>query len=80
MARGVSSLLDLLFCYRVFHCVDRRVNFILIKESLQVSTKASVCIVVTVSSIFLTCAFVSLATNVYIRATVFSSANVYSLF
>lgn len=70
---SVSNFLDFLFCYGVFYCVDRRLNFILITESLKVSTKASVFVVVTVSSIVITSAFVNLPTNAYISATVFFS-------
>lgn len=75
---SVSKFLDFLFCYGVFYCVDRRLNFILITESLKVSTKASVFVVVTVSSIVLTSAFVNLPKNAYISATVFLSASDWS--
>ena len=75
---SVSKFLDFLSCYGVFYCVDRHLNFILIKVSLKVSTKASVFVVVTVSSIVLTSAFVNLPTNAYISVTVFFSASDWS--
>lgn len=73
----VTKFLELVSCYAVFHCVDRRLDFILITGSLKVSTKASISIVVEVSPIVLTCTSVSLAANVYMSATVFFSARVY---
>ena len=76
----VTKFLDLLSCYRVFHCVDQLLNFIFINRSLKLSAKASVSIVITVSSIVLTCTFVSLVTNVYISATVYFLARVYRNF
>ena len=59
-SKCVTKCLDLLRLYRVIHCVVRRLDFILIKKSLKVSTKASVSLVVTVSLIALTCSSLSL--------------------
>ena len=73
----VTKFLELFSCYRVFHCVDWRLDLILITGSLKVSTKASISMVVKVSPIVLTCSSVSLAPNVYMSATVFFSARVY---
>lgn len=69
---SVTKFLDFLSCYGLFYCVNRRLSFILITGSLKVSTKASVFVVVTVSSIVLTSAFVNLPTNAYINDTVSS--------
>ena len=73
----VTKCLHLLRWYRVIHCVVQRLDFIFIRGSLKVSTKASVWLVVTVSPIALNCTSLSLATNVYISATYFFSASVY---
>ena len=67
----VTKSLQLLRWYLLIHCVVQRLDFIFIRGSLKVSTKASVSIVVTVLPIALTCTSVSLAKNVYIRATYF---------
>ena len=73
----VAKFLELVSCYPVFHCVDRRLDFILITWSLKVSTKASISIVDEVSPIVLTCTSVCLAANVYMSATVIFSARVF---
>ena len=67
----VTKCLHLLRWYRVIHCVVQRLDFIFIRGSLKVSTKASVSIVLTVLPIALSCTSVSLAKKVYIRATYF---------
>ena len=74
----VTNCLDLFLCYSVIRSVDRRLDFILIRGSLKVSTKAPISIVVTVWPIALTSTSVTLANNVHIRATVLFSASRYS--
>ena len=75
----VFKCLDLLRWYRVIHRVVRHLDFILIKASLRVLTKAFFLIVVTVSPIALICTSLSLATNVYISATYIFSSSVYRI-
>ena len=67
----VTKSLQLLRWYLLIHSVVQRLDFIFIRGSLKVSTKASVSIVVTVLPIALTCTSVSLAKTVYISATYF---------
>ena len=67
----VTKSLQLLSWYLLMQCVVQRLDFIFIRASLKVSTKASVSIVVTVLPIALTWISVSLAKTVYISATYF---------